>query len=241
MQQLTKITFENINFSTGNIYKFCKNFNNTNDISKIQDNMNGYLIIKYKSNNTIIYNYNKNIFYKHNIVQIHYNDKIILKQIESFDQNYFITSIKLRNYVLSKIKSCVRKSFLGIGGEYYIYWTFLNYVSDLIGISNHKSIIDDAIRNIPWSKNYLVNYNDINSLMILSKNVFYDVVLLNVFNIHNNIIKYIELLEFNILIVISCNLSNSKFKLLTNQCKLLSIKYFNNCSGLIRIMCFIKK
>jgi hypothetical protein len=73
---------------------------------------------------------------------------IILKQIDSFDQNNWIVGNRLRTWVFNKIKSINSNEFeansvLGIDGEYYLYWVKMVWVKKLIGISNHSSIITD--------------------------------------------------------------------------------------------------
>jgi hypothetical protein len=139
-------------------------------------------------------------------------------------------------YVLSLIDKNI-ETILGIGGEYYIYFPFIN-AKKYIGMSNHISIINDAKYNILWSINYLVDYNNKNTY---PKIIFADSIILNVFNININIIEYIEKIKFNKLILISCNLSDNKFNLLITKFKILGIKYFKNLTGIIRIILLTPK
>jgi len=221
---LTKINcYDAINLATNNIKKI-KNF----DI--IQDNMYGYLLIKYK-NKTFLLNYYNNKKYLYNRIQIHFNNITISKQLESFDQNNFLIANKLRLYVLSLCKNKIN-TILGIGGEYYLYFPFIK-ANNYIGISNHQSIINDAIYNISYSKNYLIDYNNI---FCYPKILNSEIIILNVYNIHKNIIKYIKSINFEKLIIISCNLSDKKLELLKNNFKIIKIKYFINFKILIRII-----
>jgi hypothetical protein len=225
---LTKISSnQSINFTTNNIKKI-KKFDN------IQDNLHGYLLIKNK-NKTFILNYYNNKKYLHNRIQIHFNGITISKQIESFDQNNCLIANKLRMYVLSLIENNI-DSVLGIGGEYYLYFLFIN-AKKYIGISNHQCIIEDAEYNIHYSKNYLVDYNNIFSYPEIDN---IDTIILNVYNIHTNIIKFIKSIKFNKLIIISCELPDNKLILLKNNFKIIIIKYFRNFDNLIRIILLSK-
>ena len=229
---LTKISsYESKHLSTNNI-KLIKNF----DV--IQDNMHGYILVNYK-NKSYLLNYYNNKKYLYNRIQIHFNGITISKTIESFDQNNYLIANKLRLYVLSLCnlsawtrigKECFSYSYrillkqnhtlealnnkintiLGIGGEYYLYFPFIQ-ANNYIGISNHQCIIDDAQYNNHYSKNYLVNYDNIFTYPQIDRA---EIIILNVYNIHTNIIKYIKSIKFDKLIIISCNLPDKKLLLL---------------------------
>jgi hypothetical protein len=213
---LSKVNKDNLFLGTVNIQNYAKN----NKFTQIQDNLNGFLLVKNKED-TYLYNYKLNKKYKHNRIQIHFNNYVICKQIESFDQNNIMIANKIRRYVLSLCKDYY-DSILGIGGEYYLYFPFIK-ANKYIGISNHKSIVDDAYYNIPFSINYLVDYNKINL-----KIEIVDLIILNVFNLHINIIEFIKKIKFKKLIIISCNLPKNKFNLLINNFKIKHIEYFND-------------
>lgn len=207
----------------------------------IQDNLFNMLLIKKKNNsldidNYIIYDYNKKKFYKYNRLPIYFNDNIIYKQIESFDQNNIIIANKIRKYVLQEVKIIFNnklfENILGIGGEYYLYFKFL-VSNKYFGISNHKCIIEDAKYNIPNSENYLINYDKYDTFPNLYK---IDLVIINVTKIHENIIKYIKLIQSNNIIIITCKLTNNKLILLKQNFKIKKIKYFKNLNSLIRII-----
>jgi hypothetical protein len=207
----------------------------------IQDNLINILLIKKKNNllnsyDYLIYDYNKKKTYKYNRISLYFNNNIIYKQIESFDQNNIIIANKIRKYVLLESKMILDKNtILGIGGEYYLYFKFL-FAKKYFGISNHNYIIEDAKYNIPNSENYLINYENYNTFPDLDKINKIDLVIINVIKIHNNIIKYIKTFKFNNLIIITCNLTNNKLVLLKNNFKIKKIKYFNNFNNLIRII-----
>lgn len=236
---LSKISDYNFKYGTGKIIKFIKDNPNIL-IDKIQDNLKGLLLIKLKNENIIIYNYNNNKYYNHNRIQIYFNNKIFIKHIDSFDQNNINISSQIRKYTLKLILSYEIKfnTIIGIGGEYYMYWLFITKIKNLIGISNHQTIIDDAQINVPYSNNYLVNYNILNTY---PKIIFADIILLNVFQINNNIIKYIFNIIFNKLIIISCNLPDTKLKFINKYFKIIKIKYFKNINNFIRIIELEKK
>ena len=236
---LTKVSEPN-HLATPNIIKWFKNNFNNDFVERIQDNMEGYLIIKYKNNpNPKLFNYYLNRYYSHNLIKIHWGEKIILKQIDSFDQNNWVIGNKLRNWVLNKINLINMYEFkinsiLGIGGEYYLYWVRLNLVSNLIGISNHLSIVSDSNLNVPWSSNYLVDYNKLETYPQIK--IELDLVLINLAQLNSNVVKYLTKLKFKKIILIICNLPDSKLKLLSDNFKILQIKYFKNYDNLIRVI-----
>jgi hypothetical protein len=231
---LSKVNNTNKDLGT---YKI-KNYKEEYDI--IQDNLEDSLLIKLKEKK-YIYNYKIDKYYNYDKIKIYYRDEIIIKQIDSFDQNNILISNKIRRYVLLKCKEYgTITNILGIGGEYYLYFKLLNKsVINYIGISNHKSIIEDANYNIINSKNYLVDYNNLKTYP--SNNICYDIIILNVVNIHNNIIKYINSINYKLLIIISCKLSDSKLKTLNNNFQIIKIKYIILLSSLLIRVIIIKK
>lgn len=243
---LTKVCPPN-DLATSNIIKFLStNYNEKlKKIERIQDNMRGYLLIQYSDSSIFQYNYHQNKWYLHDKIQIDFNGLKIIKQINSFDQNNWIVGNKLRNWVLKQINQINKfefeiNSILGIGGEYYLYWVGLSGLKNinLIGISNHKSIVDDAKLNIPWSYNHLVDYNKLASY---PKIIQSDLILINLFQINSNVIKYLNDIKFKKIILIACNLPDSKLKLLATNFRLKKIKYFTNFDNFLRVIEIVKK
>ena len=106
-------------------------------------------------------------------------------------------------------------------------------------MSNHQCIVDDANYNVPYSKNYLVDYNNIsntsiNNISITNKKP--DLIILNVYNICESIIKYINNIEFQKLIIITCCLTDKKLKQLTKYFKLKTIKHIQNFNSWICVI-----
>jgi hypothetical protein len=244
---LTKVSIPIPNkYTTNQINEFVKKFNKeSNPVDKIQDNLEGYLLVKYLNGDLLMYNYYLNRFYSHNRIQVYWDGCKITKQIESFDQNNLKIASKIRSYVLGRIVYFNQydfnfgiKSILGIGGEYYLYWIQLNWVKELIGLSNHLSIITDAKSNIPWSSNHLVDYNCLKSY---PKICSCDIVLVNLFQINSNVINYIKQINWKKIIIIACTLPDSKLKLLAKNFKITKIKYYSNNDGIIRIIELDKK
>lgn len=224
---LSKINnIDSIKLSTNNI----QNISLKIEFDIIHDNLHGYILVK-NGKEIFLLNYKNNKKYKYNRIQVHFNDITISKQIESFDQNNVLIANKLRSYVLLLCKNTI-ETILGIGGEYYLYFPFIK-ATNYIGISNHQSIIQDANYNVHFSSNYYVDYNDIETYPNIS---CVDIIILNVYNLHVNIIKYIKQIKFNKLIIISCDLPDNKLKLLSNNFKIKKIKYFNNFNKFIRII-----
>ena len=127
---------------------------------------------------------------------------------------------------------------MGIGGEYYLYFRFLKY-KNYFGLSNHQSIVEDANTNFPKSNNVLVNYNDNKSFTILDINT-YDVII-NVVNIHENIIKYISKCNCKNIIIITCKPLQTKIKMLQKYLTLIKNSFTVNINSLITICLFRKK
>jgi hypothetical protein len=237
---LSKVEYSNINFATDQIKKYSKNKTN---IIKIQDNLKDSLLVKTKEI-TYLFNYKNNKTYFYDKIQIEFNGHIIIKHIDSFDQNNILVANKLRKYVLSLLNNntilgntILYNTILGIGGEYYLYFPFIK-ATNYIGMSNHQSIIDDAKYNVPYSINYLVDYNNYNKLPVI-KSV--NIILVNLFNININIIYYISKIECNKIILISCNLPDSKLLLIHKYFKIISIKTFSNLSGFIKVFQLVRK
>lgn len=234
---LTKVIRSSSSFGTQNIVDYYKT--NLNAYI-IQDNLNGKILVKTNKGKIYLYDYNKKKCYSHNKIQIQWNDKPIIKHLDSFDQNNLLIANKLRDYVL---KECLDNNntsnnyILGIGGEYYIYFPYIKS-KNYYGMSNHNSIVLDAKTNVPYSHNWLVNYDKIQ----MQFNNIFDIIILNVYNIHEKIIKWIIQHKFVKLIIISCDLSDSKLKLLSDNFKIKKIKYFKNVTSWIRIItCYPKK
>ena len=248
---LTKVSGNNLSLSTEQIKRFVSKYGSeqmlSNQIDKIQDNLNGWLLIKYTGGQVQMYNYMNSKFYSHNLIQITWldNEQIkILKHIDSFDQNNSLVANKLRHWVINKIKliNIIKypvKKILGIGGEYYLYWKLLEFtmIHKPVGISNCKSIISDAQLNIPWSQNHLVDYNDLTTYPEPSD---YDLILINLSNINLGVINYINKINWKTTIFISCNLTDKKFKLLVDKFKIRTVKYFKNFDNVIKIIEFEK-
>ena len=73
---LSKVNVSNYFLGTNAILNYKDSYDH------IQDNLNGYLLIK-KNNVIIIFNYKENKMYKHNRIQIEFNNLNFIKQIDS--------------------------------------------------------------------------------------------------------------------------------------------------------------
>ena len=204
-----------------------------NDFLVIMDNQNDTLLVKIK-NKIFSWNYKYNKIINKKRIKIKFNNKYFYKQIDSFDQNNTLICNIIRKKVLSYLRHNNAKNILGIGGEYYMYFSFLKY-NNYIGISNHKSIIEDANYNFK-SENYLVDYENIN-LELVGK---YDVII-NVISIHKKIIDFISKLDTNKIIIINCKPLYNKIELLTSYFKITKTYYFVNMTSIISILVLVKK
>lgn len=227
---LSKVNKTNIYLGTTELQKL---YNDTN-YELAQDNLNNHIIYKLNNKN-YIKNYITNKVYNHNRIQIEILGEKIIKQIDSFDQNNINISNKIRKTVLSLslINNNTYNNILGIGGEFYVYFKFIK-ATEYIGMSNHQCIVDDANYNVPYSKNYLIDYNNINTSINNIRKA--DLIILNVYNICESIIKYIHNIEFQKLIIITCCLTDKKLKQLTKYFKLKTIKHIQNFNSWICII-----
>lgn len=231
---LSKVMKDNIEFGTDAI----KTFASTNNFDVILDNQNGYLLVK--DDKTIyLWNYNLKRKYNYNRIKLEFNNRFFFKQIESFDQNNIKQASIIRKQALSYLKTGDNaNNILGIGGEYYIYFLFVHYAK-YYGISNHMSIIEDAQYNCPKSINSFVDYNKLKSYPRLDNKACYDVIL-NVVNIHENMIKYICKFNINKVVIVICKPLEKKIIMLNKYLKLEKISHIKNINSLITI-CLFKK
>lgn len=232
---LSKVTSYNIKYGTDAIKEYAKD--NIFDI--IMDNQNGLLLVK-DNKSVYIWNYNIKRRYEYYKIKIEFNNELFIKQIESFDQNNIKEAKNIRKCVLAYFKFMDKSiNLIGIGGEYYIYFRFLKY-KKYFGLSNHSSIIEDALTNFPKSYNSLVDYNNSRSYPKLNNDTSYDIII-NVVNIHENIIKYISKYNCKNIIIITCKPLDNKIKMLNKYLKLVKIKHILNINSLITICMFQKK
>ena len=230
---LSKVVYSNVEFGTDAIKQYSKR--EIFDIA--MDNQNGLLLIK-KDKEVYIWNYKTNKKYNYNKIKLEFNNEFFIKQIESFDQNNIRQSKIIRKYVLEYFKFFEKsENLLGIGGEYYLYFRFLKYNS-YFGLSNHQSIVEDANTNFAKSYNILVNYNNIKSYPKLDINS-YDIII-NVVNIHENIINYISKFNCKNIIIITCKPLQTKIKMLKKYFTLVKINHVTNINSLITICLFRK-
>lgn len=231
---LSKVSKDNVLYATIPIKKYSE----SNDFDIIQDNLDGFLLVK-KDDKIFLWNYKNNRRYIYNRIRLEINNKFFYKQIESFDQN----NIKQANYIRKSVIEFIKIYFkcdgiLGIGGEYYIYFPFIKS-NTYIGFSNHKSIVEDAYYNFPESVNYLVDYNNMITFPKIQNNITYDIII-NVINIHENIIKYICNYNIKNIIIITCKPLHNKIKMLDKYLILKKIRHIQNINSLITICLFNK-
>jgi len=231
---LSKVVYSNVEFGTDAI----KNYSKYNIFDIAMDNQNGLLLVK-KDKEVYIWNYKNNKKYNYNKIKLEFYNEFFIKQIDSFDQNNIRESKNIRKSVLEYFRFFEKsENLLGIGGEYYLYFRFLKY-KNYFGLSNHQSIVEDANTNFPKSDNVLVNYNDNKSFPILDTNT-YDVII-NVVNIHENIIKYFSKCNCKNIIIITCKPLQTKIKMLQKYLTLIKINHIVNINSLITICLFRKK
>lgn len=230
---LTKVSRDNCNYGTENIIKFSKTNKNYNII---MDNMEGYLLIK-DNNSIYLWNYYCNKKIKSNRIRINFNNRYFWKQIDSFDQNNISISTKIRMCVLNYLGINNNFNILGIGGEYYMYFPFIDS-SLYYGISNHKSIIEDSEYNFKKSINFLVDYNNIKTYPNLEGKFN---VIVNVVNLHKNIIEYLNTLNVNSIIVVICKPLYKKINLIEKYFYVKKLSHFLNINNYVTVVLLNRK
>jgi hypothetical protein len=231
---LTKITHNyKYDLLTHNLQMFVNNFNPMTQF--IAFDQNKYVLILM---NNMYYVFIKNKLKKINDlkIKIYFKNKIFWKDINSFDQNNNKIANQIRNQVLFDVNhnNYNKTHLIGIGGEFYIYFCSLQYVN-YIGFSNNKNIIDNANINCNYYinnyNNYLVDYNKfkIENYGLHNKNTC-DIIV-NLSTITESIIKQINNLQFNKLIIITCK----PLKLLDKYFTLKKFTTFNNFSNYVSV------
>lgn len=230
---LTKVTRLNYQFGTGMLIQL---FEQNNLVILAQDNLAGQIIAS-DGEKTWVWTYTKPLHKQtskliHPFIQIQVQGHRFIKSLGSFDQNNSLIANKIRSHVIKLTKSNTWDLTLGIGGEFYIYFHFVQS-KKFYGISNHQSIITDANINSPYSTNQLVDYSKLNLGGINP-----DLIILNLSNIHTQVIQWIKLHVTNLkkLIIITCSLPDSKLKLLASSFRIHTIKHFKNISSWIWII-----
>ncbi len=245
---LSKVNKDNWEkFGTPNIINFVKNTKLPFDL--IQDNLLNCLLVK-SSTQTYLYDLDSNKKISKSIIKLDILDKYFWKSLESFDQNNIKISNQIRKYIqtqfiISNTNGNQNNVFLGIGGEYYIYFPFVKSFK-YIGISNHSTIISDAEFNLKFYIhnyfNYLVDYNNLNTFpKIDNSNSNVHNVIINVSNLHSNHIEYIKNINLNTLVIITCTPVHKKINLIKKYFSIKKIKHFLNFTSWITVIVCQKK
>jgi hypothetical protein len=235
---LSKVTNSSAKFGTSRAQKL---FDSNPAIIQIYDDLSRYIVYQTDlgvwtwdtQTNKIFPNLNKTI-------QIQIQGVRFIKSLNSFDQSNFFSKDKIRSWVIKLIQGQNHyTNVLGIGGESWVYYYWINATSYTM-VSNHQTIIQDSQINVPYAKNVLVDYMtwDLSSLIDPKP----DLIILNQSNIHTNVINQIAKLknEFK-LIIITCHLPDSKLHKLNKLFKIQCIKHFANIKSWICILHLSKK
>lgn len=162
--------------------------------------------LRINSNKLCMLDYKKRVRTRGRI-PIKHNDNIIFVSLNSFIQN----NMNVRTIIRKNVKNMISNmdgSILGIGGESYMY--IMNRKNSVF-ISNNRSIINDSIANNNIQAIH-IDYNNINM------DVYFDNVLINLSNLNCNLLKQINDICIQNIIIISCKHDDfwHKIKLLTN-------------------------
>lgn len=191
---------------------------------------NGDIVINNKSKYSYKLVGNKIIkLNKINRIPINFNNTLIWKQIESFDQNNTIMANKIRNKVISLLEKSLSRFLFGIGGEYYGYFCSLPQYEKYIGYTNNKYIHQDAIFNMnlhyyyKQKDNQIISYNDMEQI----SNIYDSDCIVNLSKIPLKVIEFLNNNNFKKIIIISCNNKNDKRIKMLNY-KIINVFQFTN-------------
>lgn len=121
---------------------------------------NGIVVINDKSNfSFLIKDSDIKIIKKMDRIKFKIGELYIWKSINSFHQNNMFIAYDIYDYINKLLKINYSKTWLGIGGEFMLYFLNHRYTSNkypkkYIGVTNSSAILEDAIFN-----NYLHNIN----------------------------------------------------------------------------------
>ncbi len=247
---LSKVNKHNWKLGTPEIIKYIETLDKSDlKFNCVFDGQNGYLLIGFNElDDNISINCldcrNYRIITGISRLKINVLNKYFWKQLYSFDQNNIMIANKIRSYVIKQFKfNLITNTILGIGGEYYVYFPFVE-AKNYIGISNHNSIIEDAEFNLKFYvknySNYLVNYDDTKTFPTIETNSKYSIII-NVLSIHVNQINWIKDLNIEKLIIITCKPLGKKLPYILKYFNVIETKYFKNFTGLVTIMSLTKK
>ncbi len=158
-----------------------------------------------------------------------FNNNIVFISTDSFQQNHKILSIKIRKY----INSLLCDNITCFGGESYLYALINKNIKDIYHYTNSKSIYNDCIFNQRIYGKYknitnnLVNYN---TIIPIHKTT---TCLINLSCLNSNLIKQINKIDYNHIIIINCHHDDfwKKTKSLTNYKLVLRKKFICNKLG----------
>ncbi len=157
-----------------------------------------------------------------------FNGSIIFISAQSFQQNNQVIGNQIRKYVRDLIKNFKLNQITCIGGESYLYG-LTEHVPNIYAYTNFQSIYEDIRFNTqmnPSSKcqAHLCNYNKINQIEPSP------VCLINLSSLNVNLLKLLNAMPFEQIIIISCHHVDfwKKIKYLPNY-KIKSRKQFISC------------
>jgi hypothetical protein len=175
----------------------------------------------------ILLDYRSKIRINHNnFIPFNFCGNIIFISSHSFMQNNIYISPIIRNLVIKFINFNNFNNFnniLCIGGESYIYGLVSKY-KNIYHFTNSKSIFDDcSFNSIIYKKsknifNNLIDYNSKNINKNINSKINFDICILNLSNLNHNLLKIINKIKINFIIIINCHHSDfwKKIKLLSN-------------------------
>jgi len=188
------------------------------------------------------------IIKKLNKIKFKIGELYIWKSINSFHQNNMLIAHDIYDYINKLLKINYSKTWLGIGGEFMLYflnhrYTSNNYPEKYIGITNSSDILEDAVfnnnlHNININLS-LINYNKIENYPILDANTC---VIIQVSCLTQVLVDYLINNKFiKNIIIINCHKKDYDKKTikLKTKFKQISSRYWMNGNNIIGIYSWI--
>ena len=210
---------------------------------------NKSIIINDKSDvSFIIKDNNVKIIKKIDRLKFKIGNLYIWKSIDSFHQNNILIASDIYNYINKLLKFNNNKTWLGIGGEFMLYFLNHRYTSNIypdkyIGITNSYDILDDAEFNNSLHhiniKLKLVDYNVINNYPELNQDTC---VVIQVSCINQTLIDYLINNKYiKNIIIINCHKKDYDKKTirLKTKFKQASSHYWINGNSLVGVYFWI--
>lgn len=218
------------------------------NINKLWLASDSYIVsIDVKNIMTIFNIYNKHIMFHTSSVDFYFTnilcEFVIYRTINTFQQNDLQIANELYSFINNQIINSCNKIFIGIGGEFYLYFIFNKHkFTNFYGYTNNENIIKLAQRNCALHSIkvnlQLMNYNIQQSFINFSSTL-----LINMSTIPLQLLMAIVSSKPIQLIIITCNLLkyNQRRHIIEKYYKLKNFNHIQSTITLSIVSVFIYK